>query len=221
MSSPPAPTSATKRARRKQARPSELLDAALDLFVEKGFAATKVEDVATRAGVSKGTLFLYFPSKDDLFRAVVHENLASRFVEWNAEYESFVGSSADMLRHCLQVWWMRVGTTKATGITKLVMNEAHSFPEVASYYHAEVIRPAQALIRRVIQRGIDSGEFRHVDADYAVYSVTCSILYIVTLKHSMAVFVPEPERMVPERYIASHLDIILGGLLRHPPGPPL
>ena len=74
---------APKRSRRKEARPGELLEAALDLFVEKGFAATRVDDVAARAGVSKGTLFLYFPSKEELFKAVVRENIVGRFTEWN------------------------------------------------------------------------------------------------------------------------------------------
>ena len=84
---------AAKRERRKEARPGELLDAALDLFVEKGFAATRAEEVATRAGVSKGTLFLYFPSKEELFKAVVRENISGRFKEWNAEFETFEGST--------------------------------------------------------------------------------------------------------------------------------
>src|SRR5574343_1561719 len=76
-----------KRERRKEARPGELLDAALDLFVEKGFAATRVEEVAAKAGVSKGTLFLYFPSQDELFKAVVRENIAGRFAEWRNELQ--------------------------------------------------------------------------------------------------------------------------------------
>lgn len=80
-----------KRERRKEARPGELLDAALDLFVEKGFAATRAEEVAARAGVSKGTLFLYFQSKEELFKAVITENIAGRFNEWNAEFEAFTG----------------------------------------------------------------------------------------------------------------------------------
>src|ERR1700712_2256969 len=90
-----------KRERRKEARPGELLDAALDLFVEKGFAATRAEEVAARAGVSKGTLFLYFPSKEELFKAVVRENLSGRFAEWNDEFQTFEGSTSDMLRYCL------------------------------------------------------------------------------------------------------------------------
>src|SRR3954464_3611080 len=85
-----------KRERRKEARPGELIQAALELFVEKGFAATRSEEVAARAGVSKGTLFLYFQSKEDLLRAVITENLAGRFPEWNEEFEAFEGSTADM-----------------------------------------------------------------------------------------------------------------------------
>jgi AcrR family transcriptional regulator len=206
---------AGRRARRKDARPSELLDAALDLFVEKGYAATRVEAVAARAGVSKGTLFLYFPSKAELFQAVVQANLAARFADWNAEYAAMEGgdSAADMLRHALQSWWTRVGATKLTGLTKLVMSEAQNFPEVAACYQAEVVLPAQQLLRRVIQRGIDRGEFRPLDAEYAVYSVTSAMLYLVMRKHALGVVAPASEQLMPERYIASQLDIILHGLL--------
>src|SRR5205814_5695113 len=95
-------TAVGTRQRRKLARPQELLDAALDLFVEKGFAATRSEEVAARAGVSKGTLFLYFPSKEELFKAVVRENISGRFAEWNKEFETFEGTSAEMVRYCFQ-----------------------------------------------------------------------------------------------------------------------
>src|SRR3954471_12658340 len=128
-----------KRERRKEARPGELLDAALDLFVEKGFAATRAEEVAARAGVSKGTLFLYFPSKEELFKAVVRENISGRFEEWRREIEAFDGSSALMLRHCLKLWWNRVGATKASGINKLIIGEARNFPDIAAFYQDEVI----------------------------------------------------------------------------------
>ena len=82
-----------RRSRRKEARPGELLDAALALFVEKGFAATRVEEVAARAGVSKGTLFIYFPSKEELFKAVVRENISGRFTEWGEELATYTDTS--------------------------------------------------------------------------------------------------------------------------------
>src|SRR6478736_9643067 len=151
-----------RRGRRKEARPGELLDAALDLFVEKGFAATRSEEVAARAGVSKGTLFLYFPSKEELFKAVVRENISGRFAEWNEEFAQFEGSTPDMVRYCMRVWWERIGATRASGITKLIIGEARNFPDIAAFYQQEVIVPGQGLIRRMLQRGVDRGEFHVV-----------------------------------------------------------
>src|SRR3954466_6946304 len=154
---------AAKRERRKEARPGELLDAALDLFVEKGFAATRAEEVAARAGVSKGTLFLYFPSKEELFKAVVRENISGRFAEWNQEFEQFQGTSAEMVRYCMKVWFERIVATRASGITKLMISEARNFPELAAFYQQEVIRPGTDLVKRILRRGIERGEFRPVD----------------------------------------------------------
>ncbi len=207
-----APSSAVKRERRKEARPGELLNAALDLFVEKGFAATRAEEVAARAGVSKGTLFLYFQSKEELFKAVVRENISGRFTEWNAEFEAFEGSSADMLSYCMNAWWERVGATKASGITKLMMSEAKNFPDLAAFYQQEVIQPGQALIRRILQRGMDSGEFRPLDIDYAVYSVVAPMIYLVLAKHSMNVCMRDDQLIEPEKYIASQLATLLYGM---------
>jgi TetR/AcrR family transcriptional regulator len=203
-----------KRERRKEARPGELLDAALDLFVEKGFAATRAEEVAARAGVSKGTLFLYFPSKEELLKAVVRENISGRFSEWNAEFEAFEGSSAEMVRYCMNVWWERVGATKASGITKLMMSEARNFPEIAAFYQQEVIIPGQSLIRRIFERGVASGEFAPLDLDYAVYNVVAPMIFLVMSKHSIGACIPEGTQLDPQRYIAAQADALLNGVVR-------
>jgi len=207
---------AAKRERRKEARPGELLDAALDLFVEKGFAATRSEEVAARAGVSKGTLFLYFPSKEELFKAVVRENISGRFAEWNEEFETFEGSAADMVRYCLQVWWERIGATRASGITKLMISEARNFPELAAFYQQEVIRPGTLLIRRILQRGIDSGEFRPLDLDYAVYSLVAPMIFLMMMKHSLGACAPQDYPLDPERYVRSQCETLLMGLCARP-----
>jgi TetR/AcrR family transcriptional regulator len=201
-----------KRARRKDARPGELLDAALDLFVEKGFAATRVEQVAARAGVSKGTLFVYFPSKEELFKAVVRETISGRFSEWNDEFDAFDGSTADMLRYCMSTWWERVGATRASGITKLMMSEARNFPELAAFYQREVIQPGQQLIRRILQRGVDSGEFRELDLDYAVYTVLAPMIYLLLHRHSMGVCTEGAPEIDPARYLAVQASTLLGGM---------
>ncbi|MGE4239333.1 TetR/AcrR family transcriptional regulator [Ramlibacter sp.] len=200
-----------KRGRRKEARPGELLDAALDLFVEKGFAATRAEEVAARAGVSKGTLFLYFPSKEELFKAVIRENLSGRFKEWNEEFDLFQGSTVDMVRYCMKVWWERIGATKASGITKLIISEARNFPDIAAFYQQEVIRPGNDLIRRMLERGVARGEFRDLDIDYAVYSVIAPMIFLIMMKHSLAPCAPQDYALDPERYLQSQIDTLLHG----------
>ena len=219
LSSNPLPATAAKRARRKEARPGELLDAALDLFVEKGFAATRVEEVAARAGVSKGTLFLYFPSKDELFKAVVRHSISGRFVEWNNDFQVFQGTTREMLGYCMNSWWQRVGATTASGLTKLIMSEAGNFPELAAFYRQEVVEPGHCLIRRILQRGMDRGEFRTIDLDYAVYSVVAPLLFLVLSRHSIGVCVSGDAELDPQRYIDMQLGIILDGLSYRPGGP--
>ena len=213
-----SPTPSAKRERRKEARPGELLDAALDLFVEKGFAATRVEEVAARAGVSKGTLFLYFPSKDELFKAVVRESISGRLVEWNSDFEAFKGSSCDMLAYCMNSWWDRVGATKASGLTKLMMSEAGNFPDIAAFYQQEVVRPGHSLIRRILQRGIDRGEFLSMDLDYAVYSVIAPMVFMILSQHSPGVCMSTADGVAldPRKYIASQLGIVLNGMRAAP-----
>jgi AcrR family transcriptional regulator len=205
-----------KHERRKEARPGELIQAALELFVEKGFAATRSEEVAMRAGVSKGTLFLYFPSKTELFKAVIAETLAGRFSEWNAEFERFEGTTADMLRHCLDVWWELVGATPASGITKLMMTEGNNFPELAAYYRREVVEPGHALIRRILRRGIDCGEFRAVDVDHASYAVVSTMAMLTLMRHSPGSCIDSSVAIDPRRYLSVQTDLLIGGLVATP-----
>lgn len=201
-----------KRMRRKEARPGELLDAALALFVEKGFAATRVEEVAMRSGVSKGTLFLYFNSKEELFKAVVRHHLSGHFPQWNSEFEAFKGSSADMLHHCMQAWWQRIGATPVAGISKLMLSEARNFPELADFYCREVIEPGQDLIKRILQRGIERGEFGELDLNYAVYSVLAPLMFLVTWKYAYGASLASAGQLHPETYITQQAEIILHGL---------
>lgn len=207
-----APAQNVRRARRKDARPGELLQAALDLFVEKGFSATRVEEVAHRAGVSKGTLFLYFPSKEDLFKAVVRAHLSGHFSRWSDEIDRFEGSSAEMLHYALFSWWEHIGSTKASGISKLMMSEAGNFPELAAFYRQEVIEPGNALLARIVQRGIDRGEFRPIDLSYGVMLVLAPMLFLVLWKHSFGPCCEPNMPIDPAKYLQTQLDMLLHGL---------
>ena len=201
-------SSAHKRERRKEARPGELLDAALSLFVSKGFSATKVEDVAASAGVSKGTLFLYFSSKEDLFKAVIRANLADHFPAWNQEFEEFLGTTPAMLEYAMVSWWQRIGSTDASGITKLVMSEANNFPEVVQFYDQEVIRPGHELFQRILQRGIDSGEFVVFNTEQAVHSLVSAIVYVTMWKHALACNASH-NNLDPETFLRNHVELMV------------
>ena len=210
-----------KRERRKQARPGELLAAALDLFVEKGYAATRVEEVAQRAGVSKGTLFLYFSSKEELFKAVVRENISGRFAEWGEELKVFEGSSEDLLRYCMTSWWERVGATKASGIPKLMLSEAANFPELVDFFQQEVVQPGNDLIQRILQRGVDRGELRPVDPVYGVYCILAPMVFLNMWKHGGGSCGDARVALDPQQYIAAQLQTLLCGLRGNPASPDL
>lgn len=204
---------APRRERRKEARPGELLDAALDLFVDKGFAATRMDEVATRAGVSKGTVFLYYPSKEELFKAVVRQTISGRFQEWTEEFEHFDGSSAELLTHAMLRWWDRVGATKASGISKLMMSEGCNFPEIAEFFHQEVVQPGHAILSHVIARGIQRGEFRPVNVDHAVQGVISILIFLALSQHSTRMCTngsQAPED--PIAYLTAQADIVARGL---------
>lgn len=212
----PADNARAKHARRKEARPGELLDAALDLFVAKGFAATRVEEVAAKAGVSKGTLFLYFKSKEDLFEAVVRENIGNQITQGFAEIESYDGPTTDILKFAMFAWWERVGNTKASGISKLVMSEASNFPTLANFYQENVVKPGRQLIQAILQRGVDRGEFRPLNMDYAVFSVIAPVMFLTMWKHSWGTCSMDAA-LDPKNYLDSQADIIVNGILAHSP----
>jgi AcrR family transcriptional regulator len=199
------------RQRRKEARPAELMAAALELFVEKGFAGTRLEDVAARAGVSKGTLYLYFDSKEALFKAVIREGIVPLLEQGEGLIDGFEGSTADLLRTMIGEWWQRIGTTPLAGVPKLMISEAGNFPELATYYNDVVITRGRDLMRRTLQRGIVSGEFRAVDVETAIDVIFAPVMMLVIWRHSLGACCGIAHD--PQVYLRTHFDLTLGGLL--------
>lgn len=207
------------RQRRKQARPAELIAAALELFVEKGFAGTRLEDVAARAGVSKGTLYLYFDSKEALFKAVIKEGMVPILEKGAGLVDSFQGTTVDLLRTLINEWWQRIGNTPLAGVPKLMVSEAGNFPQLAVYYHDTVIVPGRDLMRRTLQRGITIGEFRAVDVEMAIDVILAPVLMMLIWRHSLGPCCGTSND--PQRYLQAHLDLTLGGLLVQTLMPPM
>ena len=206
------PAVSPPRKRRKEARPSELTAAALELFVDKGFSATRLEEIAQRAGVSKGTLYLYFDSKEALFKAVIQDGIIPVVDAAEAIAASHDGSAFELLEKLLENWWARVGEAQFAGIPKLMVAESRNFPEVARFYYENVIRRGQTLIGSVLERGMASGEFRHMQTETAIEVVIAPLLMLLIWRFSLGSF--KPAETNPREYMATYLAMLRQGLLR-------
>ncbi|MBI1394949.1 MAG: TetR family transcriptional regulator [Betaproteobacteria bacterium] len=209
MSKASAPTTA-RWTRRKDARPAELLAAALDIFVEKGYAATRLDDVARRAGVSKGTLYLYYDGKESLFKAVIRTGLIPAIQRGEQVFDEHLGTMTELLEKIIFGWWESVGTSQLSGIPKLMFAEAKNFPELAEFYYQEVISRGYGLVQRVLVEGRQRGEFVEVDPRYGTRLVLAPLVFLLLWRHSFSACEPQP--IDPEAFLRLHLTLVLDGL---------
>lgn len=208
----PAPSSPRKR--RKEARPAELLAAALTQFVDKGYAATRLEDVARLAGVSKGTLYLYFDNKEALFKAVIQDGLVPALAAGETIAAEHAGDSFALLERLLDTWWSRIGDTAYAGIPKLIVSEAGNFPEIATFYYDQVISRGRSLVIAALRRGIERGEFRTVDLETTTDVILAPIMMLLVWRRSL-----NGSRAAagdPRHYLRTHLELVCRGLARPP-----
>jgi AcrR family transcriptional regulator len=169
--------------RRKEARPAEIRAAALACFAERGFAATRLDDVAARAGVTKGTLYLYFRSKEELFKAVVRQEVVPNIARAQTRVAQSAEPSAALLERVLADWIERA-KTPLSAIPKLVLTEAGNFPELARFYLDEVIHRGTSLFQALLRRGVARGEFRALDIDSAVFCIVAPVMLAMLWRHS-------------------------------------
>jgi AcrR family transcriptional regulator len=156
-------------------RPQQILDAALSVFAEHGIDAAKLEEIAARAGVSKGTIYLYFSSKEELFKAVVRQRVGPAIA--NADRAGAVdGTAEDQLRCYLAQQWECLGEQDSEGWIRLVILEMHKYPDLAKFHWDEVVTRSNRILSDIIKRGIANGEFREVDPVAAVQMIKALIL---------------------------------------------
>lgn len=211
---PPAVTP-TARQRRKEARPAELLAAALDLFVEKGFAATRMDEIAARAGVSKGTVFLYFESKQALFRAVVENVLMPYITAGEARVEEASGESHEaLLREVLQRFREVLSDERMAALTRLIGAEAGNFPEQAAYYRDNILIRARNLLVGVLDRGVAAGVFRPCDTILVARLALAPMMFDCTWSGLFQMC--ETRSIASDELVGTHMDIFIRGLLVNP-----
>ena len=204
------PAKEPRWSRRKEARPEEITAAALELFSERGYATTRLEDVAARAGVSKGTLYLYFANKEDLFKAVLREGFISPLAEMRETVQRYEGPTFELVEMLVRGWWQHIGATRLSAIPKLIVAEARNFPEVARFYVDEVVRPGRETIAAILRRGVARGEFRPVDPQIAGQLLMAPLFMVALWRNSLAVCTPDRIDALP--LLEAHIEMMRHGL---------
>ena len=158
----------THRRRAPEERPTQILDAAFHEFGERGLAGARLDDIAKRAQVAKGTIYLYFPNKEALFREMVHATIVSALVEAEASLAGLASETAEaQLRRLGQGWWTFLRTERVQVLQRLVSLELGQFPDLMQFYADEVIARGRRLVSGIIARGVERGAFRDVDPQLA------------------------------------------------------
>jgi AcrR family transcriptional regulator len=197
--------------RRKTARPGEILDAALDLFARQGFPATRVQEVAAQAGVTTGTVYLYFESKETLFKAAVLQAMDAMLTLSEERVRAHQGTAESLVIELTRRWWKTATTDpRYAGIPRLIAAETERFPDLAHHYVTEVLDRAYAMYIKVLKRGMANGEFRQHDVQYGARLLMAPVQYAFAYNSSLAPF--DTANRFDRGYLDAHLDIFLRGI---------
>ncbi len=200
--------------RRPEARTEEILDAAMAVFGESGFARAKIDDVAHLAGVSKGTVYLYFDSKESLFREMVRAKVVAWLAEGEAQVRTHEGSARSLLVELIHRMYGRMRRQEMMRIARVVQGELPHFPELAQFYFDEVILRARRLVEQVLERGTASGEFRPSMSGFAARGLSSLLVHTAQVQCYFRAF--DPQALTDEQALDGLIDLYLHGVLAHP-----
>lgn len=206
MSKPTRPP----RQRRKDARPQELIEAALQLFSQQGFAGTKIDDIAKSAGVAKGTVYLYFATKEALFEAAVRENISPIFANIEAMSGVDFASTAELLETIIyKIYSELLESPTRRIVIQILITEGSRFPLLAEFYYNEIVAKAKAMLRRVIKYGIDTGELRETpvvtNPEIIMAPAIMAAVWLLNFNHVAPINL--------KKFAKSHADLVINGLL--------
>ena len=201
------------RRRRKAERPQEIIEAAFIEFSRNGYAMTTLDQIAERAGVTKGTIYVYFENKEHLFISMVHEAMKTTLDTIQAMFERHEGSTAELLKAQFSFIYQHiVEDRRRREVVRMLIAEASRFPALADRYHEEIHRPCVDLLKRAIQRGMDRGEIR----PSAVTECPLVIIAPIALVDLWMMMFDDRHPLDLKTYFDAHLDLVLNGLLVKP-----
>ncbi len=200
--------------RRKDARPTEILAAALESFFERGYESSRLEDIAKRAGCTKGTIFLYYESKAELFKAVIRDVMLPLIQEGEQLVEAHGGTCRELLEKLLRLRWERAQASRMSALAKLLFAETNKYPELARFYHEEIHLKSQAVLQRAFELGVRCGEFRALGAVSVARIAIAPIILAGIWRQS---FGPAIEALLDtEAHFATTLDVLFSGIALAP-----
>jgi AcrR family transcriptional regulator len=196
--------------RRKEARPPEILDAALAVFAEKGYAGARMEDIAARAGVTKGTIYLYFQNKEAVFKSLVRDSIGTTLQGVTDISRQFDGSARELLRLVLTTMARFLTTSDRVVLVKVILAESGNFPELLRFYREEIIAKGLGVLTGVMARGMESGEFRQMSPEFAARLCVAPMLFVALWRTTFAQFDKEPFDY--QGFVAAHIETLMKGL---------
>ncbi|HEX3936348.1 MAG TPA: TetR/AcrR family transcriptional regulator [Xanthobacteraceae bacterium] len=203
-------TQAEPRRRRKAERPQEIIEAAFTEFSRNGYSTTTLDQIAERAGVTKGTIYVYFESKEHLFISMVREFTKPTMETVHDMFKTHDGSTADLLRAQFSfIYEHLVEDRRRREVVRMLIAEAPRFPELADRYHAEILRPCLDMLRQAIQRGVDRGEIRNS----AIIEQPQVVIGPIALVDVWMMLFDDRQPLDLKAYFNAHLDMVLNGLL--------
>ncbi len=207
----------TDRAQRGK-KAQDILDAARDEFLARGYAAARLDDIAARAGVAKGTLYLYFQSKEDIFQSLVRRAIVPNLAQLEAVAENWAGPVAPLIERFAGVALGIAGNAELVAIPRLLLAEAKTFPDLAHFYYEEVAHRGLGVLTKIIAKGVGNGEFRAVEPLHAARLVVAPFLFHALWQSVFGEFDDTP--VDASAYAQTHLDVLLNGLRAQPGSTP-
>lgn len=202
--------SVQKWQRRKDERPIEIMLSALNLFISNGFAATKIVDIAKQAGVSKGTVYRYFESKEALFKKMILELMVPKISEVERYIDNYQGSQIKLLNVVILQWWQTVKSAGLVGVPKLILSEADNFPELTKLYMKEVVHRILSILVNIINTGIECGEIKKINPELSSRVIMSSLVYFSMWDCSLKKY--DKSGITVESLIKQQIELIINGI---------
>lgn len=198
-----------RRERRKEDRPTEILKAAVDEFAENGFAGAKIQAIATRAGVAKGTVYLYYTTKEEIFEAIVRDRIQPVYEMASTMSKQWTGTQSDLLKQIITHFYgQMIENDERRMILKTLISEGERFGELAEFYHREILAGARKMFQDLIRKGIQSGEFRDGPYSKEPMVIVGPAIFAAIWKMTFEPF----EKLKTQRWLDAHVDLVLHSL---------